>query len=208
VSAPEGIFGSEGAAFWISKWLTPPLAVAFAWWTIRTRDLVATAFALTIAVVIGTHLILGSPYPVDRTGLYLMALAILALARLGPTPSLILGLLVAQFATQIQTETFRVWPFSSPSKQIALRLREECEGREPGSVRVATYFPDQPSLEYYRQRLPLACAQPFERLVEEPYPAAYDYYVVSPLAPPAPENLGTKIYAGPFWGPALVKRTK
>jgi hypothetical protein len=69
---------------------------------------------------------------------------------------------------------------------------------------VATYFPDHPSLEYYRQRLPIACVQPFERLLEA-YPPGYDYYVVSPLAPPPPESLGEKIYAGPFWGPALVK---
>lgn len=207
VSRPEGLFGSEAAAFWISTWIVPPLGLAFSWWTFRKRDLVAIAFAFTVVAVIATHAILGSPYPVDRTGLYLMALAALALARLGRTPAAVLAIFVAQFATQIQTETFRVWPFSSPAKQIALRLREECEGRGAGSVRVATYFPDHPSLEYYRQRLPVACAQPFERLID-PYPADYDYYVVSPLAPPPPKDLGTNIYAGPFWGPAFVKRQK
>jgi hypothetical protein len=134
-----------------------------------------------------------------------MALAMLALARLGPASAAILVLLIAQFITQIQVETFRVWGYSSDTKQIALRLKEECNGREPASLRVATYFVDHPSLEYYRQRLPIACVQPFERLTD-PYPPGYDYYVVSTIAPPAPEGLGPKIFAGPFWGPSLVKR--
>lgn len=205
VGAPNGLFGSGAAAFWISKWIVPPLALAFAWWTIRTRDLVAIVVALSLAGIAATHFLFGSPYPIDRTGLYLMALATLALARLGPAFAVVLALLVAQFVTQIQVETLRVWAYSSDSKQIALRLKDECQGKDPMSIRVATYFVDQPSLEYYRQRLPVACAQPFERLTD-PYLPGYDYYVVSTTAPPAPEGLGEKIFAGPFWGPSLIRK--
>jgi hypothetical protein len=75
-----------------------------------------------------------------------------------------------------------VWPFNASAKEVALRLTEECAGKPPRSVRVHMFFPDQPGMEYYRERYAIACVQPFERSAELFVPG-YDYYVANRPVP-------------------------
>ncbi|MEI9815029.1 MAG: hypothetical protein WDO18_21335 [Acidobacteriota bacterium] len=205
VSAPAGLFGTEAASQRIALWILPAIGLLWTVLFLRRREelLVPLVLAISISAVIAAHVLLGAPYPVDRTGLYLMALALLTCAILadapGTLPALqggILPVLVLQFTLQLQTRTFRVWPYNDGSKELALRLLDECQGRAPASITVGTYFTDQPSLEFYRQRYSLACVKPMDRLLE-PYVPGYNYFVVTgfPLAAQFPD--APKIYAGP-----------
>ena len=108
---------------------------------------------------------------------------------------------VLQFATQVQVSTFRVWPFNAASRAIALRLQQECVGKPADSVRVSTYFADQPSMEFYRTQLGLTCLRPMERL-DDPNVAGYDYYVVNPEKP-GPER--ETLFRDPRTGSALAR---
>jgi hypothetical protein len=182
VNRGTGLFGSEQQAIWISRLVLPvelALCLVMGW-----RKRVPVALALVLAILVAVHLVVGMKYPTDRTGLYIVLLAALSWALatdraprwLMLAQMLAAGLFVVQFATQLQWTTFRVWPTNATAKVVALRLREECVGKAPGSVRVHMFFPEQPSLEYYRERYEIPCVQPFERSADL-QPPGYDYYV-------------------------------
>jgi hypothetical protein len=209
VGRSAGLFGTEDAARWIAHGVVPLwlLSVAVVW---RARPLVPVALALSIVGVVAAHVVLGVQYPVDRTGLYLVVLTGLSWAMLADSASqrwmriaqaaLAMAFLL-QFATQLQAYTFRVWPFNAAAKQIALQLRQECQGKAPLSVAVSTYFADQPGMEFYRRQYRLDCLRPMERLGDPNVPG-YDYYVTNPEQPgPSREVL----YADPISGSGLAR---
>lgn len=209
VGRPPGLFGTEDLAKWIAHALLPLwlISAAVMW---RGRPLVPLALGLSVLGVIAAHVIFGAQYPVDRTGLYLVVLAGLSWAVLTDAASnsklrglqaLLATAFLLQFATQIQTQTFRVWPFNAAARQIAMRLRQECQDKAPQSVSVSTYFADQPSMEFYRRQLQLDCLRPMERL-DDPNVPGYDYYVVNPEKPGPSRQI---LYVDPISGSALAR---
>ena len=209
VGRSAGLFGAEDAAKWIAR-VGLPLGVisgAVMW---CGRPIVPLVLAVSALGVIAAHLIFGLQYPVDRTGLYLVILAGLSWAMLTDLVSnralrtvqmFVAGVFLFQFATQLQTHTFRVWPFNAAAKQIAMKLRDECAGKAPQSVSVSTYFSDQPSMEFYRNQYEIACLKPMERL-DDPNVPGYDYYVVNPEKPSPGKQV---LYADPVSGSALAR---
>jgi hypothetical protein len=205
VSRGPGLFGTEEWAAWIARWVLPvqlAICLVLGW---RRRPVVVLSFALL--GIIALHTLLGLKYPIDRTGLYVPLLAAWAWASMtdrAPRPAMIsqmviAALCIAQFATQIQWTTFRVWPFNASAREVALRLREECAGKAPGSVRAHMFFPDHPSMEYYREHYAIACVQPFERSGELFVPG-YDYYVANRPVPG-----GTVLYQGSGMAVSLIR---
>ena len=209
VGRSAGLFGSEDVARWIARLGLPVWLISgVVMW--RGRPLVPLALAVSALGVVVAHWLFGLQYPVDRTGLYLVILAGITWAVLTDLAAhrvlraaqiMIATAFLVQFTTQLQTHTFRVWPFNAASKQIALRLRDECAGRAPLRVSVSTYFSDQPSLEFYRTQYAITCLKPMERL-DDPNLTGYDYYVVNPEKPAQGKQV---LYADPVSGSALAR---
>lgn len=149
--------------------------------------LAVSASGLTLA-----HYWLGNPWPIDRTGLYLILLAGISFPLLADASggrwlryTALTAMLVAtiQFASQLQTRTFEVWWFNSSAKDAMRRLATEVAGRPPNSVRLSVSVAQQPVLEYYRLRMRISALAPIERKDPSPSLTGYDYYILSPPDP-------------------------
>jgi hypothetical protein len=152
------------------------------------RPALAPMAILVTAVVelVASHHLAGLPYPVDRLGLYLILLLGLAWAiSVSATENLLLrlsngflaGLLVIQFATQLQTRYFQVWIYDLPAKDVARRLLDETRDKPPNSVKVSVTWWEQPALEFYRGYYRISSLQPIQRYEVTPL-EGFDYYVI------------------------------
>jgi hypothetical protein len=169
--------------------------------------LVVTLFGLFVS-----HRYFGVQYPIDRTGLYLWVLAVFSWAVLvdvtrSPVarwwlilPALALAI---QFATQIQSSEFGIWPFNAGNKAIALRLRTECAHKPAQSVSVSSHFSDEGSLNFYRITYGIECLEPLVRADPQPM-EGYDFYVLSPLGAKSGEGMEV-LYEDPVSGSRLVR---
>lgn len=198
---PGPLLGSIDASRMVAKYGIP-LAVTvflacifFVWrrWQEAPRSVLAVPLALVLAAIgqIAAHGFFDAKYPVDRTGLYLIVMAGLSWATLADLArsrlSRILMLLptaflLIQFLTQVQTTSFRVWPFNAATRAVALRLKEQCEDKAPESLTLSADVSDAPSLEFYRIHLPIPCLQPVERNLTQPL-SDHDFYLFNSLSP-------------------------
>src|SRR5262249_42583395 len=113
------------------------------------------------------HFLFNVNYPVDRMGLHLFvlfgiawAIAADALPRFRAANIVLAVLLVAQFATQLQTRSFAVWREDTHDRQIAEQIQTLSAGRPDGSVKVSTSWWHQSTIEFYRVARNMKQVQP------------------------------------------------
>jgi hypothetical protein len=90
--------------------------------------------------------------------------------------TLVAGVLLVQFATQLQWHQFAVWFYDADIKDVARRIQQECRDKPDGSVSISVGEMHQPALEFYRKYYRIACAEPFIRRPEIEL-TGHDYYV-------------------------------
>jgi hypothetical protein len=186
------------------------LGIAILWIARLRRGAPNAAFLLiggtlcgSIAALFLAHLLLNVLYPVDRTGLYFLALMPLALMTAGgrwtPLAIAAAALTVTAFATQWNTRYFYVWRFDADTQSILKILEERARGTEQ-ALRLGISWPLEPSLNFYRVTRGYQWMAPVDRRGPN---GDYDYYVVTPpmkdlkLDDNAALTGKVKIYEGP-----------
>jgi hypothetical protein len=133
---------------------TPVLSSATRW-----RLLLGGTWATTMVMLVGTHVLAGVLYPKERTGLYLITLAILGLAVLGETSrhrgariavTTTLVLLTLTSVEQFTIRSYGSWRYDAGSRHIA-EMIAAWPDRQGGTFKVAaTQWGSQLALEFYR----------------------------------------------------------
>jgi len=164
----------------------------FAFILIATRRafpavLPALTLAFTLLGLIAAHTFFGLNYPIGRTALYLPLLFCIAWAiasdnarhpALRGANLLLAALLIAQFTTQIQTESFHPWVFDEDTRHVAELLKQACAGKPDQSISIGATWIHQPALEFYRDALPIPALQPVVR--QSPAELlGHDFYVLN-----------------------------
>jgi hypothetical protein len=208
ISKRDGLFGVDAAAR-LAVYGIPLMAalwVALGIWAWRSgTDRRRLAAPLTLGVVVAglfaARALLSVPYPQDRTALYLILLAGVTWAILADLTGFrwlrvlqmaVAGVLLLQFASQLQTRVFGIWRFNGAIKEVALRLREQTADQAPQSIAVSATVAQQPPLEFYRRQLGIAALKPVERQAS-PALTGFDYYVLSPPDAGTPEASGLRV---------------
>jgi len=181
-----------------------------------------SAFLLTAGTLWGSmvalfvaHLVLGVRYPVDRTGLYFLALVPIAMmtidGRWRQVSALVSTVVLVAFVCQWNTRFFYVWRYDADTKAmlrvLERRVRHPIEPRVP--VRLGITWLLEPSINYYR--IVRASAWMSEVGLSGPN-GAYDYYAIAPtmkdltLGDPdvMKERSLVPIYQGPVSGTVLA----
>jgi len=182
----------------VDLWIVLPavsagMLIAAGSWIRRRKEpqaLMLTAMVITLMFGYATaHAVLGLPYPLERTGLGLVFLfllawmatsaAVLRSRRAGLLRFAMPGvavLLIIQMLGQIDPQFFAEW-------RSEWKLREGLATVRSGSGRISAQWWYQPSLEFYRQAWGLRFA-PIERVEGDSAPLnGYDYYFLQ--NPPA-----------------------
>lgn len=146
----------------------------------------ATGAALILVVM---NLVMDFPYPVDRTGLYFLALTPAAftgllearegrIARVAAVGGQISGvLLVLLFALEFNTRKFLVWEYDADTRRIVSQVAQAVGDRAADSVSVRNSWQLEPSLNFYRVRDHRTWMSPATR---DPLGPGGDYYAVIP----------------------------
>ncbi len=165
----------------------------------------ALALMTTIVGLLAAHLLFGVPYPVDRTGIYLVVLFGIAWAiaadglaeglasKWAWRVNLLLAILaIVQFAAQFETQYFLLWRFDARTKTVAELLWNACEGKPDNSVTVSAIWLHQSALEFYRRELPIKALQPVT--YRDPPPlSGFDFYVLNDPAPLDLDRAGLRV---------------
>ena len=170
-------FVIDAVAFLLAP-ATVAAALALGW---RRRDalLLFTGGAAvgSAAALLLAHALWAVPFPVDRTGIYFLALVPLAMAALADSgtgngalhkvfAATFYGLGLASlvlFAAEFNIRSFQVWEYDADTRQIAGRLAQLATGGQPNSVRVGASWQLEPSLNFYRDKDRLTWMLPVER---------------------------------------------
>lgn len=165
-------------------------------------------------ILIVAHHTIGLLYPLDRTGLYFLPLAGLAItgiaAGLRDRPRAIAisrvcaafaGLIALEYALQLNRTHFYIWRYDADTKAIVGFLA----GRNhAASVRVGASWPLDPALNYYRERRGLTWLEPLARQGPD---GEYDYYI---LCEPEQDRIARYqlhvIYRGAVSGTVVAER--
>ena len=182
----------------------------------KSRDpllLLISGSALGSAVILAIlHALAGVPYPADRTGLYFLVLAPLALVGVGDrrrgatlvTAYALAVVATVQFALQFDTRRFLSWEYDADTKQIVARLAQDVRDKRPSAVRASWLL--ESSLNFYRRTWRLVWMREVAR---EPVAAGADYYILHDSDRAAVRSLGLrKIYQGPISGNVLAAAPK
>ncbi len=157
--------------------LASAIFVASHFWNRRSPDLLFFAAALlaTVGVVVTAHRAAGVLYPLTRTALYLIPLAILAASallysvrswRLVRYTGAVFGLLcLYAFVRQANTSYYVEWRFDAGTKRIAQLIRTR-NSQRPLILRAS--WPLEPSLNFYRKLYGLNCAAVDRSPVDQP----------------------------------------
>jgi len=146
----------------------------------RAFLLIAGTLCGSVAALIVAHQVLNVLYPVDRTGLYFLALMPLAWmtteGRWPPIATATAALAVLAFITQWNTRYFYVWRFDADTQPILKMLEERARGFDK-PLRLGISWPLEPSLNFYRVTRGYRWMAPVDRRGPN---GDYDYYVVTP----------------------------
>jgi len=157
-----------------------------------------------IAVLL-MHLVLGSLYPEDRTGIYfapLVCLALLGLARALPRASLALYAVAAlgavYFAGEFNTRKFLVWEYDADTRTMGRYMAGHHGSRV---VKVGGSWQLAESLSYYLFRNQWDWMEIESRQPER----GYNYYALIPQDAATVQALGLKeVFRGPVSGSILA----
>ena len=119
-------------------------------WLLWRRGKVGLILGASVAVLMAAHWVLGVKYPLDRTGLYLVPLFLLAVFEAAPARvgMALAGLLIAQNASQVGVRHFVVWWYDAAAGEAMERV---CAGARAGA-RLRTQWLHQPALEFARRQ--------------------------------------------------------
>jgi hypothetical protein len=217
----KGLFGVPEAAQWMANVMLPALAMLLAVeaWRDRRLDFAARmlmAVLLTLGGLFAAHHLFGVLYPVNRTGLYLPALFGLAWILGADLEKIRLVrwaygaagmLLILQFATQLQTRAFYVWPYDRTVKSLVEMVKERSSGLPVESVSVSVSGYQLPTVEFYRRFLNVSAMKPVARTWTQPV-AGCDYYFLHAVQRPVDEKIYTVVAGDPLTGMYLAVDAK
>lgn len=179
---------------------------------IRRRSVLLTMASATAVgsglLLVVSHAAFGLLYPLDRTGIYFLALVGLALASLadeanGENPMKAVGavacaisvLFIAQFALEFNTRKFFVWEYDADTRTIFAEIAKLAKDERPGAIRISNSWQLEPSLNFYAMKENPAWLQPITRAPIQP---GADYYVFIEMDRPATDRLHLRtLYRGP-----------
>jgi hypothetical protein len=142
-----------------------------------------------VLILIVMNLATNFPYPVDRTGLYFLALTPAALAGLleaaegRSARSAVAGgqiaglLLILLFALQFNTRKFLVWDYDADTRRIVGQIAQAARNAPPDSIVIRSSWQLEPSLNFYRVRDHRTWMSPATR---DPLGPGGMYYAVIP----------------------------
>ncbi len=106
--------------------------------------------------LVAMHLLRGTPYPADRTGIYFLPLVIFVLLALAQLPRLAIpaialgSILVVNFLTEINTRKFYVWEYDADTRTMAEYIAQHRPQRsESQPVRVGGSWVFEPAMFFY-----------------------------------------------------------
>jgi hypothetical protein len=183
----------------------------------RCHYLVGGSLVLGVLATVAAHHVFGFAYPIDRTGLWIVAvvqlftvaLAADALKR-GALPRAVavvvlagLWALLVQYGSQIQAREYAVWRYDAGTRAIfdEIKRQNDREPRETVVVRCNWLY--EPALNFYR----IARRAQWMPVVErgyDPYDVQGDWLVILPQAEPRPvDELVEVRYEDPISGTIL-----
>jgi hypothetical protein len=139
---------------------------------------------VSIFCLVVSHALFDVLYPVDRLGLYFLALmpmAVISGAAAGTRWISAAGLISATmvtigFASQFNTRFFYIWRYDADTAAILEAIKKD-RGDRIGPVRLGISWPLEPAINFYRVVNGYAWLVPVDR--SGPF-GDYDYYVVAP----------------------------
>jgi hypothetical protein len=201
---------------WIAGYAAAPLVLIaglVVGFTKRNLALLLAAgpavFAAAIAVIL--HLASGTPYPIDRTGIYFLPLVVFVLLGLaeaapripGRALCAMAGLLIAIFISEFNMRKFLVWEYDADTRTMAEYIaahRPQRADSEP--VRVGGSWVFEPALFFYATKHQWTWME----LRRTPQPeAGCEFCLLSDQDRPYIEKLGLReVYRGPVSGSVLA----
>jgi hypothetical protein len=172
--------------------------------------IVASSAIGSAVILVILHVAAALPYPVDRTGIYLLVLVALALAglmacglraaRFGASVTGVL--LIVLFVMQFNVRKFLVWEYDADTKELAARIAQLSKDKPPGSVKLTASWQLDPSLNFYRETNHWDWLQ---RINRAPIVAGARFYALIAADRAAIGSLGLQIlYRGPISGTVLA----
>lgn len=162
------------------------LGLALGW----RRRVAAPCVFMAAAIALGAwiavslmHLVVGTPFPTDRTGIYhipLFALVLLGLASMPALPlriasAALASALMLSFALQFQTSYFRMWRFDAETRSLVVSLNQR--GLSRGRLVTAGISSLlQPAVVFYQTTLG---TKAFEYAVHQEMRPGLDVYLLT-----------------------------
>lgn len=213
--------GTLARASWADGWrdavafVIAPLAIAAGLILgVLRRDwllIIASGTAVVSAIgLILIHLALGRPYPADRTGLYFLPLATLALMGLTAAREKIVSvaafaiaaLMIGQYLTEFNAKKFWVWDYDADTRSMGEYLEAHHAGR---TVSVGGSWQLSESLGFYL----FQNHWDWLEINRRPPQPGDDYYALIPQDASTVQTLGLKeVFRGPVSGSVLAVPAK
>lgn len=187
-------------------------------WRLAPFSLVAGTFLASALLLIAVHLIKGVPYPLGRSGLYLIPVFTLALIlackaavdagwrRLQVPAVLLAAVLTLHYAGQIEPRYFINWAFDASTPRLLRVMQEDVSRNLPGrQVKIGIHWMFEHTVDYYRFRRAMTwMEQPVkERLDSVPL----DYYLLFGRDSSLVDKLHLKVLEqDPLSGAVLARR--
>jgi hypothetical protein len=211
--AHSGPLAKPGLAVWrdvVAFGIAPVVLIAaLALGVLRRNSLLILAAGSAVfsgVALVFIHLVLGRPYPADRTGLYFLPLVILALlgltlVRVKAASLVACGLtilFVAQFLTEFNVKKFWVWDYDADTRAMGEYIASH---RGSGNVRVGGSWQLSESLGFYL----FQNRWDWMEINRRPPQPGDDFYTLIPQDEQALQTLGLKeVFRGPVSGSILA----
>jgi len=196
-----GLGGWNREFVWSPWWRDFAMLVVAAIVLVRVRaDVAAFVAAGSLAVLVVARYTVGLLYPLDRTGVYLLPLAGLAVARWRAC-LIFAGVLAGVYLGQLQWRSFYVWRYDADTKALVRALAAEPHGDH---VTVGASWPLEPSLNYYRETMHLGWLAPVTRGGPG---GDFDYYALTEAESGAVGALEV-VYRGEISGTSLGRKRR
>ncbi len=176
-------------------------------WLLMIASGTATISAIGLVFI---HLALGRPYPADRTGLYFLPLATLALMGLTAAREKIVSIaafaiaavMIGQYLTEFNVKKFWVWDYDADTRSMGEYLAAHRNGQK---VRVGGSWQLSESLGFYL----FQNHWDWLEINRRPPQPGDDYYALIPQDASAMQTLGLKeVFRGPVSGSVLAVPAK
>ncbi|MGH9672014.1 MAG: glycosyltransferase family 39 protein [Bryobacteraceae bacterium] len=195
IHRPDGGFLGDMERFapearFLAHRVAPVVTVMLAIGALIWRERIAATFVVTLALLIAAHAAAGVLYPLGRTGLHLLILALLGVVALVPLlwrrratrplaaiPAAVALLATVVFMARWNVRVYGDWTFNSATREIVETIAADRARRGLAAVTVGGSWLFEPGLNYYRHARKLEWMKP---VVRGDAAGAFDYYVLMP----------------------------